>query len=206
MVPGIRRPRGRRGRPGAGRDRGRGRRRRRDASGGRPADPAGGRSGRGVSGSSWRRRSASAPDRCVLLLAAAARPRAQERRRGSTAAAEQARRAWFAHDAAGLVADSPGSWSSFPAPIRRPRSEPEQAAALLDRFPRLCAGGGDRGPRGAGGRSPAGAMSSFSGGIGWPGTQEVRVQSLLLGYRKARTGWSLVELRVVEAEVAAPSR
>jgi hypothetical protein len=29
------------------------------------------------------------------------------------------------------------------------------------------------------------------------GTQEVRTQSLLLGYRLARTGWSLVELRVV---------
>jgi hypothetical protein len=29
------------------------------------------------------------------------------------------------------------------------------------------------------------------------GTQDVRVQSLLLGYRKGRTGWMLVELRVV---------
>ena len=29
------------------------------------------------------------------------------------------------------------------------------------------------------------------------GTQEVRTQSLLLGYRVARTGWILVELRVV---------
>jgi hypothetical protein len=29
------------------------------------------------------------------------------------------------------------------------------------------------------------------------GTQEVRIQSLLLGYRLGRTGWSLVELRVV---------
>jgi hypothetical protein len=29
------------------------------------------------------------------------------------------------------------------------------------------------------------------------GTQDVRTQSLLLGYRLARTGWSLVELRVV---------
>jgi hypothetical protein len=29
------------------------------------------------------------------------------------------------------------------------------------------------------------------------GTQEIRTQSLLLGYRLERTGWSLVELRVV---------
>ena len=29
------------------------------------------------------------------------------------------------------------------------------------------------------------------------GTQEIRTQSLLLGYRLSRTGWSLVELRVV---------
>jgi hypothetical protein len=29
------------------------------------------------------------------------------------------------------------------------------------------------------------------------GTQEIRAQSLLLGYRKGRTGWMLVELRVV---------
>jgi hypothetical protein len=29
------------------------------------------------------------------------------------------------------------------------------------------------------------------------GTQEVRTQSLLLGYRLARQGWMLVELRVV---------
>jgi hypothetical protein len=29
------------------------------------------------------------------------------------------------------------------------------------------------------------------------GTQEVRTQSLLLGYREGRSGWVLVELRVV---------
>ena len=29
------------------------------------------------------------------------------------------------------------------------------------------------------------------------GTQDVRTQSLLLGYRLARSGWRLVELRVV---------
>jgi hypothetical protein len=50
------------------------------------------------------------------------------------------------------------------------------------------------------------AARELEGGLGYvelrrryrvAGTQDVRVQSLLLGYRQGRAGWLLVELRVV---------
>ena len=112
------------------------------------------------------------------------------------AAAEQARQAWFAHDAATLVAESPRLVVQLPGADPSAALEPAQAAALIADY-----------------LAPAqevetvvSAAREVEGGRGYvdlqrryrvAGTQEVRVQSLLLGYRQGRTGWLLVELRVV---------
>ena len=113
-----------------------------------------------------------------------------------TAAAEQARRAWFAHDAAALVAGSPKLVVQLPGANPSAALEPVQAAVLIADY-----------------LAPAqevatvvSAAREMDGGLGYvelrrryrvAGTQEVREQSLLLGYRQGRTGWQLVELRVV---------
>ena len=73
---------------------------------------------------------------------------------------------------------------------------PAQAAALLADF-LASAQEVETVVRAAREVEPGRGTSSCSGAIGSPGTQEIRTQSLLLGYRLARTGWSLVELRVV---------
>ena len=115
---------------------------------------------------------------------------------GLTEAAEQARRAWFAHDATALVADSPRLMVRLPGADPSAALEPQQAAALIADY-----------------LAPAQevetvvrAAREMEGDRGYvelqrryrvAGTQDVRVQSLLLGYRKGRTGWLLVELRVV---------
>ncbi len=112
------------------------------------------------------------------------------------AAAEQARQAWFAHDAATLVAGSPRLVVQLPGADPSAALEPAQAAALISDY-----------------LAPAqevetvvSAARELEGGLGYvelrrryrvAGTQDVRVQSLLLGYRQGRGGWLLVELRVV---------
>lgn len=113
-----------------------------------------------------------------------------------TEAAEQARQAWFDHDAAGFVAESPRLVVQLPGADPSAALEPRQAAALIHDF-----------------LTPAQevetvvrAAREVEGGRGYvelqrryrvAGTQEVKVQSLLLGYRQGRSGWVLVELRVV---------
>jgi len=102
--------------------------------------------------------------------------RAQEVDAGLGGAAEQARSAWFAHDAAALG--------------------PEQAAALLRDF-LASALEVETVVRAARETEPGRGYVELQRRYRITGTQEVRVQGLLLGYRKTRTGWSLVELRVV---------
>ena len=115
---------------------------------------------------------------------------------GITEADEQARRAWFAHDATGLVADSPRLMVRLPGADPSAALEPQQAAALIADYlaPALEV------------ETVVRAAREMEGGRGYveiqrryrvAGTQDVRIQSLLLGYRKGRTGWLLVELRVV---------
>jgi hypothetical protein len=137
--------------------------------------------------------------RRLLILAALLLPlsaRAQQPGGGLPAAAEQARAAWFAHDAAALVAGSPRLLLQLPGADPSAALEPRQAAALLQDF-----------------LAPAqevatvvGAARETEPGRGYvelqrryriAGTQEVRIDSVLLGYRRSRSGWSLVELRVI---------
>ncbi len=123
----------------------------------------------------------------------------QAQQSGLDQSAERARQAWFDHDAAALVAGSPRLLVQLPGADPSAALGPAQAAALLGDF-----------------LSPAQevetvvqAAREVEPGRGYvelqrhyrvAGTQDVRVQSLLLGYRMARSGWRLVELRVVGQE------
>jgi hypothetical protein len=111
-------------------------------------------------------------------------------------AAERARRAWREHDAAALVANSPRLLIQLPGADPSTALGPAQAAALLADF-----------------LAPAQevktrvrAAREVEQGRGYvelqreyrvAGTQDIRVQILLLGYRLDHGGWSLVELRIV---------
>ncbi len=111
-------------------------------------------------------------------------------------AAEQARAAWFAHDARGLVADAPRLLVQLPGADPSIALGPAQAAALLHDFM----------VQGQEVETVVHAAKEVEPGRGYvelqrhyriAGTEDVRIQSLLLGYRLVRTGWRLVELRVV---------
>jgi hypothetical protein len=112
-------------------------------------------------------------------------------------AAEEARQTWFEHDAQGLVAGAPRLLVQLPGADPSIALGPAQAAALLKDFML----------RGEEVETVVRAAKEVEPGRGYvelhrryriAGTQDVRIQSLLLGYRLLRTGWRLVELRVVE--------
>lgn len=111
-------------------------------------------------------------------------------------AAEQARRAWNAHDAKALVAESPRLLVQLPGSDPSVALGPEQAAALLSDFM----------VQGEEVETLVRAAREVETGRGYvelqrryrvAGTQDVRQQSLLLGYKLGQEGWRLVELRVV---------
>jgi hypothetical protein len=129
----------------------------------------------------------------VILLwgmPAAAQQRDLER------AAERARRAWFAHDAAELVAASPRLLVQLPGADPSAALGREQAVALLTDF-LAPAEEVEVEVRAAREVEPGRGYVELQRRYRVSGTQEIRVQSLLLGYRLGRSGWSLVELRVV---------
>jgi hypothetical protein len=112
------------------------------------------------------------------------------------AAAERARDAWAAHDAAALVAQSPRLLIRLPGAEPSVALGPEQAAALLSDF---LAPGQEvevtvRAAREVGaGRGYVELQRKYR----VAGTQNIRRQVLLLGYRRRQAGWTLVEVRVV---------
>jgi hypothetical protein len=133
----------------------------------------------------------------ALVLALALLPttgRAQ--RSGLEQAAERAREAWVGHNPAALMAASPRLLIQLPGADPSMAVGPAQAAALLADF-----------------LAPAEeievlvlAAREVEPGRGYvemqrryrvSGTQDVRTQVLLLGYRLDPGGWTLVELRVV---------
>ena len=129
----------------------------------------------------------------LLVLAPTALP-AQERLLSE--AAESARQAWFAHDARALVAEAPRLLVQLPGADPSIALGPAQAAALLADFM----------VQGQEVETVILAAEEVEPGRGYvelqrryriAGTQDVRTQSLLLGYRLLRSGWRLVELRVV---------
>jgi hypothetical protein len=130
-----------------------------------------------------------------MLLALAA-PAAMAQQPDLAGAAEQARRAWFDHDARALVAESPRLLVQLPGADPSVALGPDQAAALLADFM----------VQGQEVKTVVRAAREVESGRGYvelqrryrvAGTQDVRLQSLLLGYRLGREGWRLVELRVV---------
>jgi hypothetical protein len=115
---------------------------------------------------------------------------------GLAVAAERAREAWFDHDAAGLVADSPRLLIQLPGADPSVALGPDQAAALVADF-LAAALEVETTVRAAREVEPGRGYVELQRRYRVAGTQEVRAQSLLLGYRLTRAGWSLVELRVV---------
>ena len=133
----------------------------------------------------------------LILLAVTFAPVAAAGQQNALAeAAEAAREAWFAHDARGLVADTPRLLVQLPGADPSIALGPAQAAALLRDFM----------VQGQEVETVVRAAKEVEPGRGYvelqrryriAGTEDVRIQSLLLGYRLLRTGWRLVELRVV---------
>jgi hypothetical protein len=133
----------------------------------------------------------------LILLAVIVAPIAATGQQNAlTEAAEEARAAWFAHDARGLVADAPQILVQLPGADPSIALGPAQAAALLRDFM----------VQGQEVETVVRAAKEVEPGRGYvellrryriAGTEDVRSQSLLLGYRLLGTEWRLVELRVV---------
>jgi hypothetical protein len=115
---------------------------------------------------------------------------------GLTQAADRARKAWLAHDAAGLVAESPRLLLQLPGADPSAALGPAQSAALISNF-LAQAQEVEIVVRAAREVEPGRGYVELQRRYRVAGTQDVRVQSLLLGYRLEPSGWSLVELRVV---------
>ena len=97
---------------------------------------------------------------------------------------------------AGLVAESPQLLIQLPGADPSAALPAPQAAALLGDF-LSAAQEVETVVRAAREVEPGRGYVELQRRYRVTGTQEVRIQSLLLGYRLSRTGWSLVELRVV---------
>ena len=132
----------------------------------------------------------------AMLGLATAPVAAQQPPAGLQAAAEAARTAWLGHQAAALVASSPRLLLQLPGADPATALGQAQAAALLDDY---LAGTDELGVtiRSAREVEPGRGFVELVRRYRVRGTQDVRVQTLLLGYRSAKSGWSLVELRVV---------
>jgi hypothetical protein len=133
----------------------------------------------------------------LLILTLVGVPRAasaQESRLDQ--AAERARRAWIAHNPAALIANSPRVLIQLPGADPSVALGPAQAAALLGDFlaPSQEVEVVIRAARQV---EPERGYVELQRRYRVTGTQDVRSQVLLLGYRQDRTGWTLVEFRVV---------
>jgi hypothetical protein len=110
--------------------------------------------------------------------------------------AEQARAAWFGHDPASLIADSRRVVIQLPGANPSVALGPAQAAALLSDF-MAPAQEVETGVRAAREVEPGRGYVELQRQYRVSGTQNVRIQVLLLGYRLEESGWSLIEIRVV---------
>jgi hypothetical protein len=110
--------------------------------------------------------------------------------------AERARGAWFGHNPAALIAHSPRLLIQLPGTDPSAALGPDQAAALLRDF-MAAAQEVETGVRAAREVEPGRGYVELQREYRVSGTQNVRVQVLLLGYRLEESGWRLVEIRVV---------
>ena len=115
---------------------------------------------------------------------------------GLDRAAERARRAWFAHNPAALIANSPRILIQLPGADPSVALGPAQAAALLGDFlaPAQVVEVLVRAARQV---EPERGYVEIQRRYRVTGTQDVRSQVLLLGYRQDQGSWTLVEFRVV---------
>jgi hypothetical protein len=130
----------------------------------------------------------------LALLVGSSPGRAQEVRLEDAAA--RAREAWLAHNAVALVAESPSLLVQLPGADPSVALGPDQAAALLRDF-MAQAQEVECEVRAAREVEPGRGYVELRRSYRIAGTQDVRTQSLLLGYRHGNSGWVLVELRVV---------
>jgi hypothetical protein len=109
-------------------------------------------------------------------------------------AAEQARRAWASHDASALLSGTPRIVVQLPGADPSAALGQAQAAALLrDYF--SSAQEVETTVRSAREVEPGRGYVELQRRYRVAGTQDVRAQTLLLGYRMTKSGWVLVELR-----------
>lgn len=128
----------------------------------------------------------------LILLLGGTTPGAAQADLGQ--AAERARRAWVSHDAPGLVSGSPRILVQLPGTDPSGALGQAQAAALLrDYF--ASAQEVEAKVRSAREVEPGRGYVEIERRYRVAGTQDVRSQTLLLGYRMTPTGWILVELR-----------
>jgi hypothetical protein len=135
--------------------------------------------------------------RFLIVLAVTMVPAAAAAQDGGLGdAAERARQAWFTHNPVALVAESPRLLVQLPGADPSVALGPAQAAALLGDF---IASAQEV-------ETVVSAAREVGPGTGYvelqrryrvAGTQNVRVQVLLLSYRLVPAGWRLVEFRVV---------
>ncbi len=131
----------------------------------------------------------------ALVLSTAPAP-ALAQRSDLDQAAERARQAWASHNPAALVADSPRLLIQLPGADPAVALGPAQAAALLADF---LAPAQEVETRVLAAREvgPGRGYVELQRRYRVVGTQDIRAQVLLLGYRLDSAGWSLVEFRVV---------
>ena len=132
----------------------------------------------------------------LVILALIGVPSARAQESSLDQAAEWARRAWFAHNPAALIANSPRVLIQLPGADPSVALGPAQAAALLVDFlaPSQEVEVLVRAARQV---EPERGYVELQRRYRVAGTQDVRSQVLLLGYRQDRTGWILEEFRVV---------
>ncbi len=112
-------------------------------------------------------------------------------------AAANVRDAWLVHDAAKIVANSPELVVQLPGADPSTAVGARQAAALLTDF-LSAAKEVALAIKGVRVVQPGQGYVEMLRRYRLDGTQDVRAQSLFLGYRKAKDGWVLVELRAIE--------
>ena len=132
----------------------------------------------------------------IALVLSTAPAAALAQRSDLDQAAERARQAWASHNPAALVADSPRLLIQLPGADPAVALGPAQAAALLADF---LAPAQEVETRVLAAREvgPGRGYVELQRRYRVVGTQDVRAQVLLLGYRLDSGGWSLVEFRVV---------
>jgi hypothetical protein len=136
-------------------------------------------------------------NRILTCLALIALPLSVEGQQGGLEqAAERARLAWLAHNPAALVANSPRLLIQLPGADPSIALGPAQAVTLLADF-LAPSEEVETVVRAAREVEPGRGYVELQRRYRVAGTQDVRSQVLLLGYRLDRNGWSLVEFRVV---------